>query len=70
MSNANTSTQQQSANENKSVFTEAGRSKIASEVGQCGTGMTNNSANTENSCKSCNIKECDNANHKKTGSST
>ncbi|CAF1002257.1 unnamed protein product [Rotaria sp. Silwood1] len=70
MSNADTSTQQQSANDNKSVFTEAGRSKIALEVGQCGIGASNNSTNVENSCTNCNTAKCDYNDHKKTGSST
>ena len=65
MSNTNTSTQQQSANEDKSVNTEQGRAKIASETNQYGTDMTNNSANVENLCHGCNTGKCDNTSHKK-----
>ena len=50
MSSANTAGQEQSANKDKSVFTEQGRSELASEVNKYGTDVTNNSANVENLC--------------------
>ena len=53
MSNVNTFTQQQTGNDDKSVFNEQDRVKISSEVNGYGTDMTNNSANVESQCKGC-----------------
>lgn len=69
MSNANTSTQQQSTNEDKSVFIEQGRSQAAKEVNKYVTDVINNSANVENLCHGCNTGKCDNQDHNKTKSS-
>lgn len=66
MSSANTAGQEQSANQDKSVFSEQGRAKIASEVNNYGTNVSNNSANVENLCHGCGIGKCDNKDHNKT----
>jgi hypothetical protein len=48
MSSANTTGQEQSANEDKSVFMEQGCAKITSRINNYNTDTSNNSANVEN----------------------